>query len=62
MRGIYGAARQVPNANMANDATPDKVKELEMLRHEYKAAMSVAIDPEEKWRLFRALREPSSCR
>ena len=30
---------------MDYNAAPDTVKDLEMLRHEYKAAMSVAIDP-----------------
>jgi hypothetical protein len=40
------------------DATsPDQLSELEMLRHEYKAAMSVAADPDEKWRLYRILQE-----
>ena len=46
---------------MNEKATPDELKELEKLRHEYKAAMSVAIDPEEKWRLFRALHELNLC-
>lgn len=39
------------------DASPDQLRELEMLRHEYKAAISVATDPDEKWRLYRILQE-----
>ena len=46
---------------MSDDASSDQMRELEMLRHEYKAAMSVATDPDEKWRLHRILQELNLC-
>jgi hypothetical protein len=46
---------------MSDDASSDQMRELEMLRHEYKAAMSVATDPDEKWRLYRILQELNLC-
>jgi hypothetical protein len=49
------------NCNMLENSDSDKVKELEMLRYEYRAAMSVATDPDEKWRLHRMLRELNLC-
>jgi hypothetical protein len=42
---------------MPEDASSDQVRELELLRREYRAALSVAIDPDEKWRLYRVLQE-----
>ncbi len=59
--GIYRSAGGVFNfATMPDDASAEKLRELELLRHEYKAAMSVATDPEEKWRLYRILQELNS--
>jgi hypothetical protein len=44
---------------MPDNSNAEQLSELEMLRHEHKAAMSVATDPEEKWRLYRILQELS---
>jgi hypothetical protein len=46
---------------MPDDSSTDRLRELELLRHEYKAAMSVATDPEEKWRLYRMLQGLNLC-
>lgn len=35
----------------------DTLHELLMLRHEYRAAMSVTCDPEERFRLYRLVNE-----
>jgi hypothetical protein len=42
---------------MPDDSNSVQLRELELLRHEYKAAISVATDPDEKWRLYRILQE-----
>jgi hypothetical protein len=46
---------------MPENSNSEQVKELEMLRHEYKAAMGEATDPDEKWRLHRILQELNLC-
>ena len=46
---------------MPENSNSEQVKELEMLRHEYKAAMGEATDPDEKWRLYRILQELNLC-
>lgn len=44
---------------MMND--PDQLRELEMLRSEYRAAISAAHDPEERYRLYRMVQELNAC-
>lgn len=42
-----------------NDA--DQLRELEMLRAEYRAAMSVTYDADERYRLYRMVQELNAC-
>lgn len=37
------------------------LRELEMLRMEYRAELSVATDPEERYRLYRMVQELNAC-
>ena len=46
---------------MATLPDPDQLKDLKMLRHEYDAAMTVACDPDEKWRLYRMVQDLDMC-
>jgi hypothetical protein len=41
----------------AEDAKSEQMRELELLRREYEAAIRVATDPDEKWRLYRVMQE-----
>jgi hypothetical protein len=42
---------------MSDNSNAEQLKELELLRQEYMAAISEATDPDEKWRLCRVLKE-----
>ncbi len=40
---------------------PDVLQELQFLRHDYRCALSVSCDPEEKYRLYRLIQELNAC-
>jgi hypothetical protein len=42
---------------MSDNSSAEQLKELELLRREYMAAITEATDPDEKWRLYRVLKE-----
>jgi hypothetical protein len=42
---------------MSDNSNAEQLKELELLRQEYMAAISEATGPDEKWRLCRVLKE-----
>jgi hypothetical protein len=48
---------------MAAEPIPltDHLHELEILRHEYRAAMTVTCDSEERYRLYRIVQELNAC-
>lgn len=52
----------VENLNiMQPNADPEHLAELYQLAREYEAALQVASDLEEKWRLYRILQEIRAC-
>lgn len=46
---------------MVVDSVLNDLHELNQLRHEFKAAILVTSDPDEKWRLHGTLRELEDC-